>query len=311
MKILSFDVGIKNLAMCILEYKDDNLHIHKWDVINLIEDSIINYKCIDDLCTKNCTTYVEYDNINYYFCKKHLTNKNNILNNIFKNILENNWVMSNNLLCSTCLDNKNKKVVYTNNTNNNNLCIKHYNLFLKKLNNCYNKNNNINNKISKNFNVDDIKLALIKCLELHKIELINVNTVLIENQPTLKNPTMKAISDTIYTWFLIRGIIDKQINNSSIEKIKFISPSNKLKEFDQKNIIEADDNKKYKETKKLSIETTQNILNYYKLTNWTEIFINHKKKDDLADSFLQGIYFLNKEFSFINNIINNNYTQES
>ena len=33
--------------------------------------------------------------------------------------------------------------------------------------------------------------------------------VLIENQPTLKNPKMKAISSTIYDYFLIRGIIDK------------------------------------------------------------------------------------------------------
>ena len=47
--ILSFDIGIKNLAYCIL-YKDltinneKNLIIHKWGIINILED---NEKCKD------------------------------------------------------------------------------------------------------------------------------------------------------------------------------------------------------------------------------------------------------------------------
>jgi hypothetical protein len=41
---------------------------------------------------------------------------------------------------------------------------------------------------------------------------------------------MKGLSDTLYTWFLIRGVKDK-LNNSTINKVSFISPSNKLKKF--------------------------------------------------------------------------------
>ena len=37
-KILSFDVGIKNLAFCLMEKKDDDLTIKKWNIINLVED---------------------------------------------------------------------------------------------------------------------------------------------------------------------------------------------------------------------------------------------------------------------------------
>ena len=37
MKILSIDVGIKNLAFCLLEYKTD-IVIHKWNSINICED---------------------------------------------------------------------------------------------------------------------------------------------------------------------------------------------------------------------------------------------------------------------------------
>jgi len=59
MKVLSFDVGIKNLAACILEWDESNnneniisnLKIHYWTIINLLtsqteSDKIINdYKC--------------------------------------------------------------------------------------------------------------------------------------------------------------------------------------------------------------------------------------------------------------------------
>ena len=42
MKLVSFDVGIKNLALCILETDNkDEFAIRYWDVINLCE----TYKC--------------------------------------------------------------------------------------------------------------------------------------------------------------------------------------------------------------------------------------------------------------------------
>jgi hypothetical protein len=117
--------------------------------------------------------------------------------------------------------------------------------------------------------------------------------VLIENQPTFKNPTMKSVSDTIYTWFMIRGIVDAEINNSIIKDVKFISPSNKLREFNTETIDEADDNQKYKITKKLSIENTKTILASYGLNESINRILSFDKKDDLADSFLQGWYVLN------------------
>ena len=62
MKIISFDVGIKNLAYCIL---DDELYgeednkcikykIHDWDVIDLTDTKIVNF---DDGVTDNKFLY--------------------------------------------------------------------------------------------------------------------------------------------------------------------------------------------------------------------------------------------------------------
>jgi len=38
MKILSFDVGIKNLAYCILSVEDNDFKILEWDVLNIIDN---------------------------------------------------------------------------------------------------------------------------------------------------------------------------------------------------------------------------------------------------------------------------------
>ena len=51
-----------------------------------------------------------------------------------------------------------------------------------------------------------LKLKLIEKLDL--IQFQDFQYILIENQPTFKNPKMKAIADTLYSWFLIRKIVD-------------------------------------------------------------------------------------------------------
>ena len=71
--------------------------------------------------------------------------------------------------------------------------------------------------------------------KLHeKPQLLDVDIVVIENQPSLKNPQMKSIQMILYSYFLILGKVigngDK--NTSYIEKIDFCSAANKLKVYD-------------------------------------------------------------------------------
>jgi len=74
--------------------------------------------------------------------------------------------------------------------------------------------------------------------------------------------------------------------------IEEISASNKLKDYLTKKKT------KYNERKKLSIKITQEILKENNnLDAWIPIFIEHKKKDDLADSFLQGIWYIKYKLS--------------
>ena len=305
MKVLSFDVGIKNLGICLIEYnneeenKQKKLNIHYWDIINLIsnEEQKIVYKCLKQDCNLKPKSYIEFNDNKYYLCSKHLSNINELIENILIPWNEDKWCQIRNQNCNYCIETKTKQALYKNENLNLILCSKHYKNCQTKKNNCINKIYTIRNKRVKEISSNDIKLQLIKSLDNRKdILLQNADIVLIENQPTFKNPTMKAISDTIYTWFMIRAIVDKNLNNSTIKELKFISPSNKLKEFNTNSLDEAEDNKKYKITKKLSVNNTETILTSYNLNDWLKHLLTFVKKDDLADSFLQGWYVLNNIF---------------
>ena len=49
----------------------------------------------------------------------------------------------------------------------------------------------------------------------------------------------------------------------------------------------------YSERKKLSIEITSDILSKHN-EKWKQMFNTHKKRDDLADSYLQLLWYINK-----------------
>ncbi len=149
-------------------------------------------------------------------------------------------------------------------------------------------------KSSTTLNFDDVKYSLIMELEKRK-NLLQADYVVIENQPSFKNPRMKSIASTLYDYYLIRGIIDKAQTQSKIIQVKFMSPSNKLKiasEGDTKQLVKAkstDDTKAYKLTKSLGIKYCLDLTAH--LVDWVKHFNSFKKRDDLADSFLQGAYF--------------------
>ena len=110
--------------------------------------------------------------------------------------------------------------------------------------------------------------------------------VLIENQPCMKNPTMKSIQMIIYSYFLINGCKN---SFSKINNVKFISPMNKLKVYDGPE-FELKVKSKYSQRKKSAI-----IHSKYFLQNnpkFLSFFNSNKKNDDLADSLLQGLYFI-------------------
>ena len=280
--ILSFDVGIVNLSYCLVTKNDDNWRILEWDTINIIEKP--KYMC---KCGKNALYTNIINNNTMYYCNKH-TNKSNI---VFSDFYTEN--INTKLKCCHII-----KL-------NNNICNKAAK-FISRDDKCYCKIhtiqyfNNINrmNMIKKikyeSDNYNDIIYKLIQELEIRPT-LLNCDYVVIENQPSFKNPKMKSIATSIYNYYLIRGIFDKDKTKSNIKEVKFLSPANKLKiidDIDNKQLLDCKNStKSYKMTKQLGIKYCLENIKFSQ--EWTDFFNNNKKKDDLADSFLQGIYFYN------------------
>ena len=144
-----------------------------------------------------------------------------------------------------------------------------------------------------NINIDGVKKPTIHYLTRNIIKLfdelplfLECNKVVIENQPCMKNPVMKSIQMIVYSYFAIRGITD----NKTTSEIVLMSASNKMKVYEGPP-IELAVKSKYTRNKKLAILHTQYIL---KDVEKLEFFNTHKKKDDLADAYLQGLFYIKR-----------------
>ena len=145
------------------------------------------------------------------------------------------------------------------------------------------------NKKKINADRDIFNLSKILIEELgSKEDFLNHEVICIENQPALKNPVMKTVQMIIYSYFMIEGAT----KDKPVEQVHMINARNKLKVY-KGPPVECKYKEKYKRNKYLSVEYTKNmILNEEE--KFIELFTESKKKDDLADAYLQGIYFIDK-----------------
>ena len=314
MIIISWDVGIIHLAYCVLEYDDDNnIKILDWDEINLMEDECIKLSCCgklqktSNICDKNATYYLNINGNHYGFCKTHLSQHTdywslNDTKKLFTNIDEEKKCIFTKNDGSTC--DKKSKFLFKQNQEKKYFCTTHYKSYLhKKIKEL--SPMPIKNLIAKKYPTADLQLILIKKLDSlsEHFSKIGIEEVVIENQPSMKNPKMKAIADTLFNYFMIRGYIDK-IHNLDIKLVRFMCPNNKLR-VNESNTIEVfksnkDHKKKYKLTKALGIQYTKQLLeNSPEQLEYLELY---HKKDDICDAYLQGRYYL--EFIKNNNNVN-------
>lgn len=297
--ILSFDVGVIHLSYCLLTKKE----FTKSDGTKYLDWFIIDWNNIDltkrddekCACGSKASLIQIVDNKPIHYCKVH-ARKIDTTSTPFETYF-----------CACDKKNVNKCCYTVNSKSETKVCSK--NAGYSKSNNFYCGTHakqifktetkllqlkSFKTKSSKTLNFDDVKYDLIMELE-NRVNLLSANYVVIENQPSFKNPRMKSIATTLYDYYLIRGIIDKPITKSNIIQVKFMSPSNKLKianDGDKKQLVKAkstDETKGYKLTKSLGIKYCLELVEH--LPESVAHFKSHKKKDDLADSFLQGAYF--------------------
>ena len=151
------------------------------------------------------------------------------------------------------------------------------------------------NEKCKDISLDEIGTRMYKRLQDEFLEE-NIKEVLLENQPVLKNPVMKSIQILIMGFFKYESVI----LGREIKLIKLINASNKLKLG--KKLIQFNESEdilkiksKYNRNKKLAILYTNYFLEkelYSDYNKYNTLFNEHKKKDDLSDAFLQGLYYI-------------------
>ena len=151
----------------------------------------------------------------------------------------------------------------------------------------HNKKYKKKKKINADRDIFNLSKILINELNL-KVDFLNHDVICIENQPALKNPVMKTVQMILYSYFMIEGATKDKL----VEQVHMINARNKLKVY-KGPPVECKYKEKYKRNKYLSVEYTKlMILDEEK--KFIDLFNESKKKDDLADAYLQGIYFIEK-----------------
>ena len=261
MKILSIDVGIKNLALCLLEVNKNSYNILKWDIINLCGAIPL---CKEVVKGKICNKQSKFSKTNKYYCKTCAKKTEYIIPNIKLNTIENKRIKISELKTianeyEVTIGEKMKKQEIVDV------------LIDFKEQKCM---ENLQQISASTMPLVDIGVAIRE--NLGTSDYTNADKILIENQISPIANRMKTVQGMLAQFFIMKGV----------EDIEFVSAANKLKLFMGK------EKTSYNERKKIGIEITKNILNADKNISHIEQITNSNKKDDLADCFLQGLWYI-------------------
>jgi hypothetical protein len=274
MKILSIDVGIKNLSFCLFNFESgdlksstSNIKVIQWDNIDLSEKT--ETKCIEVDKNGLCDKPAKFSKDGKCYCLKH-SKKHNYLHPSTE--LKQTFINKQKIQSLVDIADKYKLTYETPLKKTNLLGI--INDFIN--NNCYTAIEKINaTKVDLVTIGRNLQFKFDYILEEH---LSSIDKLIIENQIGPIANKMKTIQGMISQYFIMRN------NNIHIE---FISACNKLKDFLPDEKID------YKQRKKLGITTCLELVsNDFRFKEWSSFVNKHKKKDDLSDCFLQGLWYI-------------------
>lgn len=306
MNLISFDIGIKNMAYCILS-KDGstNLTIKDWNVLNLMDSVEPDHICscknkpksknvVETLCIKKA----KYQKNDVYYCEKHakdsgfmLPNKKNTTASLKKLKVDDLINLGNSHMCFLNIENIEKKKKPE--------ILEIVDGFFKSKS----LEPTIKQRAKTANDTDLIEIGKNMNRLLNQVlQNIEIDTVVIENQISPIANRMKTIQGMLAQYFIMK--------NENIH-IEFVSSTNKLKQFapikpdkpqnEVSNVLENTIqpiekrvvNKDYKKHKIDGVAYCSQILLLNQgLTVWTSSLAESKKKDDLADCFLQGFWYL-------------------
>ena len=261
MKLISIDVGIKNLAYCVF---DASNAILDWNVVNLMNAEAPAGVCS---CSNKkgvaCDKKAKYSKGDQLFCQVHSKTCGFIMPRSLKSMKIGDlrqYAVDNNV--TSVLPSDLKPVILEKVTAQ----------MLHKID-------------SKKMGAGELDLVSIgrnMKTEFAKIEHFNTAThVVIENQISPIATRMKTIQGMIAQYFIM--------THGSM-KIEFLSSAGKLKGFETQN---SEAGSEYAKHKKDAVFHCAKLLDMEKFAEWKHV-LDTKKKDDLADCFLQGVWYMKR-----------------
>jgi hypothetical protein len=271
MKILSIDVGIKNLAFCLFEKTSasDHFNITKWDVVNISEEETLI--CCHEEKNVICNKPAKFSKDDKCFCLKH-SKKQQF--QIPTSELKPSYINKQKVQILYDIADK-YKIAYDKPITKPGL-VSLINKYISQT--CFKEVKTTNAST-----IDLIKIGLNMKIKFNNLFANEgeIDYVIIENQISPIANRMKTIQGMIVQYFIM--------SNIKVVSFEFISASNKLKDCVIPGVKTS-----YTNRKKLGVARCLEIIsNDPKFNEKVNYFNTHKKKDDLADSFLQGMWFIN------------------
>lgn len=271
MNILSIDVGMKHLAICIIRKELSSIKhsILAWDVINLCSDQNKN-KCGFLLKTQSiCNKKAKYQDVDKYYCAVHAKKADIPLPPLL--------LTRKKLKKMKVSDLKQLDLFKAKEMAKNSKKVDIIDCLVIDLSNNY--LHPIENIDSRSVNFVTYGQAIKSCFD-GLLKEHDIDCVLIENQIGPLALRMKMLQGMIMQYFIDNNILN----------IKEVSPANKLKGY-----IPHNEKTTYNERKKLGIKITREFITKNDtIKEWVPFFDKHLKKDDLADAYLQVLWFISK-----------------
>ena len=294
MRVVSFDVGIKNLAYCVIDIPGPKWCIPEWNCANLLQEAAPPQTCChimtekpkrgsdsvasSRVCNKTAK-WVSPDILACQpYCETHakmqrwlIPKKCNEPSQLKKKKLEElktEW--------SDIIDSGVNPYVPLKKSELLEKIIKHYESV------CFRKAGpSTKVKTAGETDLVSIGRAIRRQLDSDPA-ILGATHVIIENQISTIASRMKTIQGMIAQYFIMR--FGDDVN------IEFISSHNKLKGLLSQEELE---NTTYKSNKSNGIEICRQFIeSNTELRGWSTLFNSSKKRDDLADCFLQAIWYL-------------------
>lgn len=237
MKLVSFDVGLRNLAYCVLEGTErSNVKIIEWGLIDVMaeESGHTNTKCM------KCSKPACWSKGTEFACTKHKV-KGPTKASLNKKTIFELSLLSTGTTKKELIDNLYSKTVWKR-------CVK----------NC------------KQGSVVDLAPLIAKSLNARTNMWAGSHKVIFEQQPDKR---MMAVQAMMHMWFECNKFSTKAV--SAVHKLTNI-------------VTVKDSTKTYKGRKKTGIIHASELVPL----EWKDFMLKHPKKDDLADCFLQGLWYL-------------------